>query len=408
MRGAISRTFCRFRGVGIGLIVLFGVTLIGYWRWRESPSRRFQAAWSAVLRNDLTTVRSELDFFRRSPQQQPERRVLEAALLLRAKRYDDALNLLSKTQPQGEIRWALFQVVGESLYWKHQTADSERLFHILANERPEDAAPHSWLGSIYYDMGHIGAARTELRRAIELDSTDARPHRLLSMIESSSENYPLAIHHYREALRLSSGQPNCEFVEELGILLIKVQDFAEAREVVLRIQPPTATSLALLGECEWNLGRKERAAKFVANALQLDPTHIRAGLLKADWAVEAKQPLDAIQLLKRVLQVFPYESPAWYQLARAYQMLGSREQAEEAMKAFEESQALHQRFGVLQSKVGADPEDIAAREQMVELALKLGKPDVAEFWQRAAIAWRDRARNLSEQAVQAPEEMPKR
>ena len=73
-----------------------------------------------------------------------------------------------------------------------------------------------------------------------------------------------------------------EFLEELGDLLIKVQDFAAAREVVQTIQPPTATSLALLGECEWNLGRKENAAKLVAHALQLDPTHIRAGLLKAD------------------------------------------------------------------------------------------------------------------------------
>ena len=404
MSGAISRMWCWLSGFKIRLIVLLGVAMTAYWYWPESPSRRFQAAWSAVLRNDLATVRNELDYFRRSPLQQPERRVLEAALLLRAKRYDDALNLLSKTKPEGETRWALLQIVGESLYWKHQTADSERLFHILVKERPEDAAPHSWLGAIYYDLGHIAAARLELQRAIELNPNDARPHRLLSQIESSSDNYPLAIHHYREILRLSPGEQNRQFAEELGDLLIKVQDFVAAKDVVQQIKPPTATSLALLGECEWSLGRKKQATGLVTDALRLDPTHIRAGLLKADWAVEAKEPADAIQQLKRILQVSPYESPGWYQLARAQQMLGAREQSEDAMKSFEASQALHQQFGELQSKVRANPEDIVAREQMVELALKLGKPEVAEFWRRAAIAWRNRGSNSSEQTPQTKHE----
>jgi len=179
------------------------------------------------------------------------------------------LNLLSNTQPQVNF-------VGHSSKssanpcMEASDLRFRRLFHHSRKERPEDAG-RILVGSIYYDMGHIGAARTDSDARLNWISRMPASS-LLSVIESSPRTIlwhsPLS-----RSAAVSSDAPKSEFVEELGDLLLRFKTSrSQGSCQTIRRQPREPR---LLGSVN-GIWRKE-TRQNCGQCLQLDPTHIRAG-----------------------------------------------------------------------------------------------------------------------------------
>lgn len=386
-------------------LVIFSIAILGACsRWYyigRSEQNHFRRGWEAFLRNDSATLWTEAKHFRSTAAEFAERDILDAAILLKSQKYRECLARLQRIPSQEKFRLPTLRLVGEALYWLDELGESERIFHSMIREQPGDGAAHCWLGAIYYDLGHILAARTELLVAIELDPASSRPHRLLSLIERMTGNLVGAIHHYREVVRIDGTNTGPALILEFADTLMKTKDYVSAIEVLEQLTPANAESLALLGECHWNLGNPKKSQDLVAQSLSLSPTNRRAMLLSARWAVESGAEQTALPFLNSLLDSEPHDVEARYLLIRVYQSLQQLAEAQQTQVEFDRSKALHDEFQKLERRVIATPNDVEARQKMAELAGQLGKTTVADFWRRSVSAW-NRRESLSKNNVSNP------
>ncbi len=70
--------------------------------------------------------------------------------------------------------------------------------------RPDIPQPHNGLGEAFYDLGDTSAARKELLRALELDSSLFKAHIMLGKMSESQGKNNDALNHYRQYLRFDS------------------------------------------------------------------------------------------------------------------------------------------------------------------------------------------------------------
>lgn len=108
-------------------------------------------------------------------------------------------------------------------------------FQDAANARPQEAAPHIWLGRVARDQGDFATAGREITRAVQLEPRNYQAHRELG-------SYFLTLRNYDAARR----------------------SFVRA----LEIQPRDRTSMGYLGCSLIRMGRLDEGQRFLARAGQ--------------------------------------------------------------------------------------------------------------------------------------------
>jgi tetratricopeptide (TPR) repeat protein len=312
-------------------------------------------------------------------------------LLLRKGQLDAALNCFRRTPPQGQMRHAVLLLTGECHYWLKNYPEAEQLFTTLAADRPSESEPHRWLGAVYYDIGLTGSAIFELEKALELNPHDHRPHRLLASIFLDLGRNEKAIHHYQIAIQQASAAvPQNDLLEQLSGAFLKTNQFAEAISTAAKIQPPTVGAMLTIAQAQHQLGELENSQLSLDRVLAADATNPKALLLKGRWLLESGNSAESLPLLENSVQRSPHDVEARYQFARALLLEGYKDSYNEHMMLLQISEGLHKRFSELHDRAWANPDDVAAREEMAEVTRQLGHAEAAEFWTRAAQACRVR------------------
>jgi len=348
--------------------------------------RTFDRAWYLLNNNAVAAAQQLLELIRPYPQFQPHVLILEAGLKNKAGQYADALAMLDELPGERSLRAATLVVQGEALVGLGKPLDGEKKFLEALQLIPNMIEAHRWLAVVYYDLGAVNHAEVHLKTVAALDSTDARPLRLLGLMNKDYEVYDQAISAYQEALRRNlSPAEREEVLLELAECLMKQRDYSEALKV-LEQAVPSAQRDVLRAECLYNQGEISAAVALLDQVLADKPDNAQALLLRADAYLINGQINQALTNLARAVELNPYDYQTRHSYAQALARSGDQAAAETQLARAEELKRLREQFSKLHEQAFENVYDPAVRRQLAQVAKQLGRDDLAEVWTKAAEA----------------------
>jgi Tfp pilus assembly protein PilF len=208
------------------------------------------------------------------------------------------------------------------------------------------------------DEGQTAGAITHLRKAIELDPTNAEAHLLLGFIQMERTDYATAEQHLNTGIGLLEKQKRdgsmlAEARNIYGLCLIELGRYEDAIEVLeqsandelntaphlawgnlglaqfrlgqyqetvkstmeaVRLQPRFCVGYYTMGQALWHLQQLEDAERALVSALEADPSCSESRQLQGAWRLrgEVRARLghrqDAIADLERCVELDPYSN----------------------------------------------------------------------------------------------------
>jgi tetratricopeptide (TPR) repeat protein len=374
--------------------IVLGLSGVGAKRWYRTtrPAARLRRGLEVLRQGDYSTV-EEITRRLESAGHADQAHLLSAALHLELDRPNEAVERFNQIEAT-EVRLEAATRYGEWLV-RHpgaQPAEAERLLRFVLSERPDDLVAHRGLAAIYYDQGAWALAVLHLLRWGGLAPQDGRPHRFAGLIYKDMDHPAPAIPCYREALRRDLKPAVAQEVrEELAECLVARSLYAEALEV-LRDCGPRAEQvprlLALRGECLSGLGRTAGAEALLEKALEQFPQALELLRARGKLLASSGKPREAAALFERALALDPHDATSRYQLMLAYERLKRPDDAARHRRILDQTRQGMLALTRLIQEAGAKPWDAALHRRLAEQCDKMGRPDLARRWKRAAAAVR--------------------
>jgi len=126
-------------------------------------------------------------------------------------------------------------------------------------------------------VGDAQRARNHFEALLRQDQDDALGHYGLAVLYQQQQNFNHSLSEFKLALKTQPANPT--ILTDLGHLLFRKKDFAQAMEVlnkVVVIRPHSVQALFLLGRVYEEQGRPEKSEEFYKRVLLLDPDHAEA------------------------------------------------------------------------------------------------------------------------------------
>jgi tetratricopeptide (TPR) repeat protein len=109
-------------------------------------------------------------------------------------------------------------------------------------------------------------------------------------------------------------------------------------------------------------------------------------LLKGKVLVDTGRLEDAIEVLKTALRYDPSAQDAHFQIGQAYARLGEKDLANHHLALHRKLLDSKVRLYELEQKAAHEPQNVAVRRELAKLYAEIQLPELAAFWERAAIA----------------------
>ena len=372
--------------VAILAIVAIGVGIAG-WQWNANqPRNHYLRGRRALAAGDRREALRESQHLMTIAGFEPHGHLLAGLLLTHGGRAMEALQELQHAAWDDETAVEALTAAAECYYALgrfHEVIEASR----AALARDEKAiTARRWLAVAYYDLGAMANARQELTRISEEDPADPRCEFVLGLIAKDDEQFAQAVDHFQLALNRGLSGPNREtLLLDLAESLLKLSRHEEAL-VPLADCERSARSLTYESEALQGLRRQEEAYAKVREAIELDPDYFLAHLQEGSLLLYDQRIAEAASAFEQAVRLAPYSSRAHFQLSQAYQRLGQADEVAKQLELMKEYQALEIEFSELNGKASEFPNDADLRVRIGEVARKLGKPELAQMWFRAALA----------------------
>ena len=260
----------------------------------------------------------------------------------------EAFNRFLASRPDA---WQAQQMLGLALVELGRDEDAAPLLEAALKSNPQDASLLFGLGLAYLRM-----KRPEVKTVIErlAATTNGEPfaHLLRGQNCLADSDFQNAVEALEAAAKLSDDLPRLHF--SLGVAYLRTgrnQEAIRAFERELRRMPHdywTLYYLAFLHDAE---GRLDAARESAQLALALQPRSADAGALLGKVLLKQGKAAEAVPPLEIAVAQNPNDANLRFQLARAYQQSGRRQ---DASREFAEAQRLKDQ-GIEKERKGAKP-----------------------------------------------------
>ncbi|MBX6312096.1 MAG: tetratricopeptide repeat protein, partial [Isosphaeraceae bacterium] len=354
--------------------------------WRGRPGRHLAEAERLLDAGAPAEAVAWLDLPASRPATRDRALLLRARAALARRRPAEAVAPLEQVDPRGP--WAAEAAFwkGRTLYAVGQFARAIPWYRAALARRPDDAEIHRWLAAAAYDLGDRDTAIAALREVTRLQPDDARAWRTLALIYKENRDLAQAEPAYRRSLALDPQQPRVRF--EWSEVLVELGRPAEAERQLdaSRGGIPEADRVALLARCRLARGDRDGARAVLEAALTQAPSH--PGLLAEQAVLDQAmgRPAEAAARLDRALAAQP-NNPQWlYQRGLALRMLGRAAEAQRDLERAAELNRDWAAMAALNDEAAQHPDDPEVRCRLGRLCARLGLPELAASWYRAALA----------------------
>ncbi len=371
----------------------------GGWAWRSwQLERRVERALIALQQRGNAPLDAKLiQAIQDNSRYASELRFFRGVQASRAGQFGAALQAFGGLKLDGRIRIPLLLQVGEALYKSGRLSDAQNVFLQVEFEKPELALVHHWLATVFHDLGAMHASFAQLEKLAELEPEGYVAYRLMGLMNQQDFGRDQdAVENYRAALARNPPPDQLPAIRVgLAESLIGVNDFAGALEA-LEPAAEDATVLALRAECRWSMGETDAGWKLLEQARALSPQARVVLLLSGRMALQADGNVrEAVESFQTLVDRDPHDVQARYQLSLAYQRLGDKAAAAAELDRMNESKALREKLAALYDQAMQRSTDPEVRDELADLCRKLGKPELARIWGRAAEQLRQGQRTRS-------------
>lgn len=261
---------------------------------------------------------------------------------------------------------------------------------IYLQQHPGSARAHYDLGYIDYRTHQIEGAVRQLSKSLEINPNDAQAHLILGLVCALVGRYDLAETEFRRAARLDPKSAEIHYWLGRNYYTREVYPAALKQfETAVRLDPTSMKAYYNLGLVMEILGKGEDAVKDYQTAARL----AQAQHLNSPWPYEYlaahyvrdEQPDEAIRLAQKALSMDPRCDLAYFDLAKAYRILGHWQQsADAAQKAIAINSHMSEYFYVLSEdlrKLGKPQESEEALKQFKKI--NKNQETDTRLWQQA-------------------------
>lgn len=164
------------------------------------------------------------------------------------------------------------QRLGTLLYEEGRFEEAIPLYQKLTKIEPWSAEYFQTLGECFFKSEKITEAKSVLQKGLDLDPTNAQIQSDLGVIFWQEGNLEEALNHLQEALKIAPENP--ETILNLALICYQVGLYEEAAgllEKYAHLEAPGADVHLCLGDCYFNLEKKDLAKREFELALSLDP-----------------------------------------------------------------------------------------------------------------------------------------
>ncbi|HVC94947.1 MAG TPA: tetratricopeptide repeat protein [Pirellulales bacterium] len=374
----------RRRGLWALLVITLGTAAYGF-AYLNRPWSCYQRALKALGRDDFDQARYELLRLQGLPEYEPHACVINGILLLQEQNPDDALDEFQLALDHPETRVLALTLAGRTLLRQGKFQDAEAVLQRALEYDPDVAEVHRCLGAAYFDAGDFRRSLVHFERAGQLSLGDPNPYQFMSVIHLSFHQTELAIDDLREMLlRGVSGSTRQDALLDMAQLQSQLLLHQEAIDT-LKDADESSGSLALLAECEFNLGHLEAARDHVARALRTDPDNFDAIMVQARLDMEAKAVNPAVEGLKRAEALRPHNGPMHTLLSQTLHALGQDELAEQHAREAARIVELEHQYSELCNVALEEPRNALTCFRLGLMAERLDMQTEAAGWYRAVL-----------------------
>ena len=374
----------------IALLATIALVAFGYRVYRivAAPSVRnvYQSGLKSLAAGDLATTLLTAEALSADGIDPNYRLLLEGGIDLRMGRLQPAALKLEGPLKFPETTIMAQTLTGELLYRNRQFSAAIKVLRQAVEADDTQVDAHRWLAASFYDIGATGPTIKELAIVSKLDTSDARPHRLMGLIYKDMESYDAAISEYREALRRGGNSTDGAAVRtELAECLFQAGKYEEL-DKLLDECPLNAATRTLSAQSQHVRGDSNKAMQLVEQALAMDPKHLPAMLLKATIQIEQSELPDAVKTLRAAVADHPLDHRVHFKLSQALAKLGETAEAEKCAAESTRLRDLRAHFADLHSQASENSSSADIRYQLGITAEQLGLVELANSWLSAALA----------------------
>jgi tetratricopeptide (TPR) repeat protein len=256
------------------------------------------------------------------------------------------------------------------LAWEGRFAEAEPLLKRLLDRSPNDLEVIQALAQGHARAGNEAKEQEYLDRWCELRPEEAEPLKFRMELHQRQRNFDKAL---ADGLRLLKLDPaDLGTRERVAGLYLFLGDLRAAEEqclACLKQSPRSRPARFLLADIRRAESNTAEAAALLDQLLQENPSSSQALMSRATLFSETGEPLKAIPLLRKVLEIDPgRQRTGRYQLSMALERAGQSDEARRVMAELRRMQDAE----VLKFDSDLQPENLVLRVQAAEALLANG------------------------------------
>jgi tetratricopeptide (TPR) repeat protein len=244
-------------------------------------------------------------------------------------------------------------LLGMSCYGAKRFAEAVKYLQIASKADPANTELHRILAQSCLSAKNYSCSLEEFRLVLQADPNSAAAHMLTGEALDGLGRTVEAIAEFQEAAKVTPTEPNVHF--GLGYLYWKqhkYDDASNALEDELSVDPMNAQALAYLGDIAVKKNDPVKALPLLTKALQLNNDLRIAHLDVGAILTEQKHYPEALAALLHAEKLDPSQPDAHYRLARLYREMGNTAASQ---REFTKVRELHQKADeALAPKISGD------------------------------------------------------
>lgn len=206
---------------------------------------------------------------------------------------------------------------------------------------------------------------------------DERPWICLASFQETSDNWQQAEVFYREALQRAPDDLKTKL--SLATVLIKQHKFRDAKSILTQCLEEAGDSpdvLEVWGNCQWEMGQTDAAAKTFGRLSKIDPNREFARWGLARQALFNRDYKKALSYLQPLVEEFPYKTEYRHALSQALQATGETELAREQFQWIASADEALARATTIEGQLQTDPNNVELRYELGLIRLRFSRPQI--------------------------------